>query len=1029
MHVKRMEINGFKSFAQSTVFEFSNPVKNKHGVTVIVGPNGSGKSNVADAIRWVLGEQSMKHLRGKKSEDIIFAGSQGKAKMSMASVTMVLDNTDKRAPIEYDELIIARRLYRSGESEYLLNGNAVRLIDLQILLAQAQFGQGSYSIIGQGAIDRLLLQTPAERKSFFDEAVGIKEFQIKRHHAAMKMKRTEENIAQATVLLQEIEPRLKSLKRQVSKLEKRQEVEISLRELQEQYYFTLHTDLTTKVSQYQAEFDEVCTHYIGIEKFLHAVQTELAELAQEKSRHEIFESLQKEYTDVQEKKNNLERDHAIVAGKLQTEFSKAGKQNIGWLENKIEEFKKQDASISVEIESEQGIRTKVQQQISQTVRDLEALQQKKIYAHSKFVELDRQIAEIRQGKDGVQFEGLRAVNAILSQTDGVFGGKVYGIVAQLAQVDEKYRLALEVAAHAHLSSVVVEDDHVAQACIEFLKKQQLGFATFLPLNKIQGRIVPRDVAEMHSRLGVHGLATELVNYNSIFDSIFSYVFGSTLVVDDIETAREIGIGRVRMVTLEGDIMETSGSMKGGFRRKNRGVLSFAGTLQDFGEHALENLEKEIQEHKTQLEKIELEIESLREILSTYKTQEQVVAQKVSMIDVRKNEIARELASLSQELMMYSISPDQYGEMMQKFNIEKEQIVQQIKTSSAQLEAVYKKIEALNVEEEKKRQRIFFLQDEMQTRQQELNTVGDKKHTVQVEITRLETHREDLEQEIFSELRSGVGSILDKGLMKLGHDRVDHAKVEIEKLKYQLSLIGGIDEDVMGEYEETKTRYESLDSELNDLGKASHDLNKMIDELDTLMKKKHSESFAKIKKEFARYFKILFEGGEAELVEIYGSDEDVNDEITGDTDTRMNADDADNADTLEDDTDDEKQKKKRRKKILQGVEVYACPPGKKIKNITALSGGERTMTSIALLSAILHTNPSPFVLLDEVEAALDEANTLRFTKILHELAEQSQFIIITHNRVTMHVADLLYGVTMGNDGMSKLVSVKLDGDKG
>ena len=291
--------------------------------------------------------------------------------------------------------------------------------------------------------------------------------------------------------------------------------------------------------------------------------------------------------------------------------------------------------------------------------------------------------------------------------------------------------------------------------------------------------------------------------------------------------------------------------------------------------------------------------------------------------------------------------------------------------------------------------------------------------MQVAITKSQTHQEDLEQEVFSELREGVGVIIEKGSQYIEEDAIDQSKVEIEKLKYKLSLIGGIDEEVVGEYEETKERYDTLSMELDDLSKASSDLEKMITELDKLMKKKHKESFKKIKKEFSRYFKLLFEGGEAELAEIYGEDKvdeeemDVEAEGTG-LDLSVQPDDEDVV------------PKKRRRKILQGVEVYACPPGKKIKNITALSGGERTMTSIALLCAILHTNPSPFVLLDEVEAALDEANTFRFTKILNELSEQSQFIIITHNRVTMHAVDVLYGVTMGSDGMSKLVSVKLDG---
>ena len=321
---------------------------------------------------------------------------------------------------------------------------------------------------------------------------------------------------------------------------------------------------------------------------------------------------------------------------------------------------------------------------------------------------------------------------------------------------------------------------------------------------------------------------------------------------------------------------------------------------------------------------------------------------------------------------------------------------------------------MNEEEEQKRQRIFALQDSMQEEQMSLNKHAEEKHSLQVEIVKLQTHREDLEQEIFSELQEGIGNIVNRLIEKFVEDEMETAKIEIEKLKYQLSLIGGIDESVMSEYEEIRERHDSLAFELVDLNKASSDLEKMIEELDKLMKKKHKESFNKIKKEFARYFKLLFEGGSAELVEVYGTEKDEDEMVL----------EGDEMETTEE-SELENTEKKKKRKILTGVEVYACPPGKKIKNISALSGGERTMTSIALLCAILHTNPSPFVILDEVEAALDEANTTRFTKILGELSMQSQFIIITHNRVTMHAVDVLYGVTMGNDGISKLLSVKLD----
>ncbi|MFA6427624.1 MAG: AAA family ATPase [Candidatus Magasanikbacteria bacterium] len=1019
MYVKRIEINGFKSFASHAVLEFVAPHIGRHSITAIVGPNGAGKSNIVDAIRWVLGEQSMKNLRGKKSEDIIFAGSVGKGRMSLASVTMVLDNVDHRAPIEYEELIISRRFYRTGESEYILNENPVRLLDLQILLAQAQFGQGSYSLIGQGTIDRLLLQTPAERKGFFDEAVGIKEFQIKRHHAMLKLTHTKENVTKAQALLQEIEPRLKSLKRQVNKLEKRQEVEISLRDWQEQYYYTQHKKLASTIADIQSQYDELNSVYTELSKQLSSIQHELARLAQEKSRGEMFVELQREYQELVQKKNDFEREYAQLSGKLQTEYTKAGQQNISWLEQKVDELSIQEKDLKQELQRMRNERAGFQSNILTIQQTLDEIQQKRVLLHNERLRLEQQARDIEQGKDLSQIEGLRAVSAILRERDIVAQGAIHGMVAELATVDDTYRLALEVAAQSHLTSIVVENDRVAQTCIEYLKKKELGVGTFLPLNTIKGRLIPNDVRDLEHHDGVCGLATNLVNYNAKFENIFSYVFGSTLVIDSIETARMIGIGRVRMVTLEGDVFEVSGSMKGGYRRKMRGAVSFGHGGRDAQHNSLEHIRERVQKIEQEMMQFERDYENKREQLIQAKTSDSIAEEKLSLLETRMREITQELSGLQQELSLFTLNPEEYKTLKHSLSTDRDTIRVNIDELEKKITGINQKMNRLNAEEDEKRARIFSLQDEMQHKQQEVNTHGDRRHSLQLEIAKLQTHQEDLEQEIFNELKMGVVALYDKKVKILDEQETERAKVEIEKLKYTLSLIGGIDVEVVGEFEETKQRYETLSSELEDLSKASEDLEEMIVELDELMKKKHAQAFKKIKKEFSRYFSLLFEGGEAELAELYGEEKKEDDEtaLTADSQPVLGSEEAGETETLH--------VGKKKQQILQGVEVFACPPGKKIKNIAALSGGERTLTSIALLCAILKTNPSPFVILDEVEAALDEANTLRFTKILHELAEQSQFIVITHNRVTMHAADTLYGVTMGNDGMSKLVSVKLD----
>ncbi len=1018
MFVTRIEINGFKSFAEHTIIEFPKPSRDgKQGITAIVGPNGSGKSNVADAIRWVLGEQSMKNLRGKKSEDIIFAGSEGKGKMSLAAVTMVLDNSDKRADVPYEELAISRRLYRSGESEYLLNGNKVRLVDLQLLLARAQFGQGSYSVIGQGTIDRLLLQSPSERKEFFDEAVGIKEFQIKRHHAELKLVRTEENIASAEAIVLEIEPRLKSLKRQVNKLEQRQEVERSLRELQEAYYGSLHTSLQETIDRLQRELLQVANTYSEELGQLQEIQTELAHIAQEKSRTDIFEALQKELHEIQQLQHTREKERAIVQAKLETEYGKAGKQNIAWIESKLAELQGTEKEFELQrVEYERRV-SLLRNELQERQSRIQEKQREKIGLQQEIVRLEQSMRDIVRERDTFSYEGLRAVNAIVTQPKHTFGGRVYGILAELAQVDDTYRVALEVAAAAHLTSLVVEDDQVAEACIQFLKQHHLGFATFLPLNTIKPRFVSSEIESLAHQRGVYGLATNLVSHDSLFDTIFSYVFGSTLVVENIAVAREIGIGKVRMVTLDGDIVETSGSMKGGYRHKRTNGITFATKAHQLPIFSIDEVGDSVAQYREKLSSLEIEIETLKAEETRFATDVEIASHSVSSAEARIREVAVEISRLSGEQKMHTMSEEEYGYMMKEFLQSREVLEAEIKTGESQMHAVQEKIQSFNREEEEKRARVFALQDEMQSRQQALNRTHDRKHVLEMDVTKHTTQREGLEEEIYTELKENYASIKERGIPPLSITH-DEAKVEIEKFKYTLSLIGGIDEEVLKEYQETSSRYEHLQSQLTDLKKAAHDLYDIIEELDTLMKKKHAAAFKKIKKEFSRYFEILFEGGKAELVELYGKPASEEEEDA----SLLNA-----AAVLESDEPEQETARgsKPKQEVLSGVEVVATPPGKKIKNLAALSGGERTLTSIALLCAILHTNPSPFVLLDEVEAALDEANTLRFTTILHELAFQSQFIIITHNRVTMHAADIMYGVTMGSGGISKLVGVKLE----
>ncbi len=1024
MYLKSIEIHGFKSFAGKTVLDFLSPKNDKNSITAVVGPNGSGKSNISDAIRWVMGEQSMKHIRGKKGSDVIFSGSEIKGQMGMASVTLTMDNSDGRAPIDFDELVITRRYYRSGDSEYLINGKTVRLLDLQILLAQAQFGQGSYSVIGQGMIDRLLLQTPQERKDFFDEASGIKEFQIKRHQAALKLRRTRENIDQADLLLNEVSPRLKILSRQVKKLEKRQDVELKLRESQESYYISLFNYNKSQLDAVNLDLDIIEKEYKQVNERLLSAQEELATLARESSRQDQFEILQKEYQELQRQKNSLERDRAVLQGKLQTEYSKVGKQNVGWLESKIEELKAEQKKADVNLTEVEGNLDKTSLNILDKKLSIEKLTVERTEFRGQISNSEQRVTQMRGEQSYLQYSGLKAVQAVLEERHRL--GNVYGTVAQLGEVDEKYRMALDVAAGGHLSSLVVDGDRTAQSCIEYLRQHQLGYATFLPINKIKGRFMSADIEELVGRSGVIGLAIDLVKFDEKFSEIFSYALGNTIIVENIDVAREIGIGRVRMVTLGGDIMETSGSMKGGYRNLNRrqGMGFSQGNSPYFVQGNILDAEEKLEELRKKIETIEIELAKEQEGLMALQSQAHNASSQADFVATKKQEVDKELATFEQELSLYSMSPEEFSISMKDIAGDKENLDKNILNLEKQIEDVQNKIEDFNDKEEEKKKRIFALQEVMQDEQVKLNKIVDGRNQKRIEAAKLETKQEDLGNEVYQELRCNFDYLLERGVVGVEVDQLDFLQQEVQKLKYQLTLIGGIDDEVVEEYKETKERHDGLANQLDDLKSAMGDLENMIIELDEIMKKRRDKAFKQIKKEFARYFGILFEGGKADLVEVYGEESTEDTELEEDTEV-IEVEKEMDISLDEENEENEVKSKKKGKKILTGIEVIACPPGKKIKNIQVLSGGERTLTSIALVCAILNTNPSPFVVLDEVEAALDEANTLRLGKILHELSVKSQFILITHNRATMHTADALYGVTMGSDGVSKLVSVDLE----
>lgn len=1017
MYLKRLEIQGFKSFAQKTVLDFIPPQSGRFSITAVVGPNGSGKSNISDAIRWVMGEQSMKVLRGKKSEDIIFSGSETKGQLGASEVVLVLDNSDGKVLSDYAEITIARRVYRSGEGEYFINNNKARLFDVRLLLAKAQFAEHAYSVIGQGMIDRLLAVSSAERKDFMDEASGIKEYQIKRHQADLKLTHTLENMTQAERLLQEVEPRLKLLARQVKKLEKRQEVELKLRETQEKYYVTIYLHNQKEIEDLLKKLKVVEDDYRQSFSDLEKIQTELAELSRSATRQESFQELESRFQSAHTIKNNLDKKLAILEGQMHTEYSQSGKQNIGWLENKLNDLKNEKKKAEQDVLQAKNEEARFENLVNEYKQKVENLALEKTQRVLKISRLQTEMMKDKSEQSYLQFSGLTAVRAVL-QNHHRFG-KVYGTVAELGEVSEEYTTALEAAAGMYLSALAVEDEKTARLAVDYLRENRLGVVTFLPLTRIQAPPVFADMARLLSYPDVLGPAINFVKYNKKFEELFSYLFGNTLLVKDLRVAESLKGEKIRLVTLYGDLVERSGVIKGGFRQKRNG-LGFSSKSSIDTADRLQEYQTEINTEQENLSEIEKLLETAKTQLVGYEVEKRSVLARAEMFITQENNLISEISSLERELSLSQISPEEYTKELKSLSKEKEELLKKISEAENDLKSINKEMEDFNNKEEEKKRKVFSLQEQMQTKQNTVNNTLAERNELKIEMAKLETKQEGLVAEVLSDMNEALNSILARNPVVVEFTELSVLADEIQKLKYQLSLIGGIDEEVLTEHAETKERFDFLSGQLTDLKKATANLNTMIADLDGLMKKKRSTAFKKINKEFDRYFKILFGGGKASLEELYGElpTEEAEMELTVNNENQTSVlEDATSEIVLEKNTG-------KKEKVLTGIDIFVNPPGKKIKYINSLSGGERTLTSIALICAILNYNPSPFVVLDEVEAALDEANTGRFVKIMSELCTQSQFIVITHNRVTMHSADALYGVVMGGDGVSKLLSVKI-----
>ncbi|MFH1111997.1 MAG: AAA family ATPase [Patescibacteria group bacterium] len=855
MYLQKIEIQGFKSFAQKTTLEFNQKL------TAVVGPNGSGKSNVADAIRWVLGEQSLKLLRGKHAEDFIFAGSDKKTRSGLAEVVMYLNNEDGGAPIDFSEIVITRRVYRDGQSEYLLNNQPIRLIDINLLLARANFGQKTYSVIGQGMIDNILLSSPADRKEFFEDATGIKQYQIKREQAISKLLSTYDNLEQAELVLHEITPRLRALTKQIKRLEQREELEHSLTELQKDYFRWRWHELQKQYINLSSQHDDI-NHQVNTAKNQEEkISANLKGLEQAEFLPAAYLQLKRQYEQERDQLNKLLKEQVLASAQDELKHIQKGQGEIAWLKRRLLEVQNELAT----------------EQINYDNLD-KSNKQLTIYLEQKNQEQTKVMAEITE----LQNPELtpKDLQHKLAQLNNLF--------------DDWFNQLKRVESLVQLKTLINQAETISQR----IRSLSLDYS---------GQIKSADLESI------------LAARNKIFNEI---------------------------ATIKATIIQQT-----------------------------ETIEK---------------------------------------IKVRLEKLTQEQASLNQALA---------GQIQVASVAE---LIKQIKESEKKVTLLEKQLATFHESAEAKKQQFFSLQNELQRSIQQLHSLEQQQHELALLLAKIETKKEDLEREMSQEIPPELShAVKEAGEAKTINE--GEVALEIQKIKHQLEVTGGMEPEVIAEYQHTKERYDFLTTQQDDLTKAINSLENVIHDLDQIISKQFIANFNAINEKFVKYFQLLFNGGKAQLllqkIEEAKTEEELTEEEEEAAQKEKNA-------RPESQIAKEKflLQEKLKASMFSGVEIQATPPGKKLSSINALSGGEKALASIALICSIISHLPSPFVVLDEVDAALDEANSERFASILDNLAQSTQFITITHNRATMKQAAILYGVTMGEDGISRLLSVKLDETK-
>ena len=1174
MYLKKLELKGFKSFPMKTDIFFDK------GVTAIVGPNGSGKSNISDAVRWVLGEQSIKSLRGEKMEDVIFSGTDSKKAMNYCEVAITLDNSNGEIDIDSNELVIKRKAYRTGESNFYINGKSCRLKDIREILMDTGIGKDGYSIIEQGKVEDILSNNPANRRKIFDEACGIAKYRYKKNEAERNLKKSSENLERINDIFEEVDKQLKPLERQQAKAKKYIVLRDELKILEINDFINKNKGLEEEISQYTAEIQEISKEMeiLGQEKFdleedLVSLSKEIDELEIllekmgednidmktkisykkseiqvskekvkfqegeiERKKNEIkladkkievdnieldkvhkradeksyeIESIEESMEDIFNQKIRLEKvledlDNKINDNKstsisllekrenISQDFARVG-ANIDNMKARLEDIASQIDDLNKEIglddkdidsknleledlskdldkitktisekslelkdrESDYRAKTKSQQDLNYSIASLRS-------KHNTYVDMENHHEGFNRGvKEVLKNKNIKGIR-------GAFG--------ELVSVPQKYEKAIEASLGAAIQNVVVEDEASAKTAISYLKKNNLGRVTFLPMNVMRSNKLKFDRTYKTDYIGI---CSDLIQYSKEYTSLVENLLGRVVLVEDIDRAvalaREAG-HRFKIVTLEGDIVNPGGALTGGSLKVNSNILSRKRIINELDleikskEKDKLNLENTIRESHEYIEDLEKEIEVLRNSklgkdrsrigletelkiltesksnkkknIESYKEESSKIRDSIESSKKIYDECQNTLESISIEskdntsniedlVLEHKKANLEFGEVVKVYNEKNLDLVREKEAFKNLIEEISRI--SNDIDESKDRQKK--LGDSIAENENELNFLDELIEKYEKELVEMEANLEEMSQTM-------VEKRLEKDDLRIGYDekkrlarekdrsynnyreenfnyesKLDRARVasdniltnlyekydltyvqamdyrdqelevdlaKIEKLKKSIKNLGNVNLDSIDEYEEIKERHEFYSSQKLDLEESIESLNGLIDDLVEKMKKEFLDSFKIINDNFKKVYKSLFEGGNADLK-------------ISDYENVLSCD----------------------------IEITAQPPGKKMKNLSLLSGGEKAMTAICILFAILISKPTPFCILDEIEAPLDDVNVYRFGAFLKDLSSGTQFVAVTHRRGTMEVADYIYGITMQEKGVSSVISIRLN----